>query len=1282
MAKGIPSRFLVLALCAVLPTLPATAGTLGPGLAEVIEAAAPGDLIPVSIVLAEQPRLSPGTPRVEAAARLRTHAARTQAPLLARLGEAGKGASAAGITPLWLGNAIGAALTPALIREVAARPEVARVNWNPPRPVFLGSGDTPTACGVNRVRAPRVWSELGRTGTGAVVAVIDSGACYTHPDIAGRIWVNPGEDRDGDRTVMDPDDVNGTDDDGNGFVDDLIGWDFDTNDRDPNDTDGHGSHVAGIVAGDGTGGWQTGVAPGAALMILRVGGTFADEVDVWSAMQYALDNGAQVVSMSLGWPHDQNPDRAQWRTLVANLTAAGVTVVVAAGNEGDRPPPDGIRTPADVPEAIAVGMADCFDLMAYYSSKGPVTWQDVAPFNDWPYPPGLTKPDLAAPGVATRSLNRCSGYIDMEGTSMAAPHVSGAVALMLSQQPDLEPAAVKAILEDTALDLLEPGKDNHAGAGRLDAYRAVLATASRDGQVAVVEDFVSCAFQMLVQVADLDLAGSGPVTVTLASETEPGGETLALAESALPGVFRALVPTAAGPSAADGVLQVAHGDTVTVTYLDEDDGAGGENIVKTDTAAVDCVPPVITNVREFDVWTTQAWIRWDTDEPAAGSIDFGAAPPLDRQSRNDEFDTMTQVHLIPLVPCTRYLYAVTARDRAGNVTVADNGGALFDFESKGSFGLGMQNCGEGKVAIDADTFICGSAVTFKLADHDLNGDPAAAESVVVLASSATEPAGEPVSATETGPDTSLFTGAIPLAAGPAAPDGVLQAGDGETLTVTYADADRGTGVPGTAFDSARTDCLGPRISNLRVDSITNARGWVRLDTNEQARTEVDFGPTPALGQTVSHPYPVFSRSLLLNQADTCQQVYFRVRATDNLGSTTTVDENGQPFRFVTGNIPGLYWRETFEGASTGWTLQGEWEFASPQGLGGSTGAYRDPERAYNNLKALGTDLTGRGVYPGDFEPGVNESAFTPFLDAGAWRHTKLIVHKSANVGPGDQAILNLRSGAVIPLFDSGVDGWYDFEVAAASWDVSAAVDGRKNVRLQFQLRSNATQQYCGFNIDDVIFKDGTLPDFAPCGGCGVPPSFAGAVSAADGAACAPGGVTVRWERAPAWGTADAGTYAIYRGAAPGFPADAAHRVAYGSTGTVWTDPSPPPGTSYYLVRAENAENCGSGAPANGGLTDANTRYLAATETSTQPLPAEVTGLTLALRGGAHIRLEWPPVPGAASYRTLRAPSPQPGAFSTLATTAAPLHEDLDQALNSTTWFYLVRALNPCNQEGP
>jgi Ca2+/Na+ antiporter len=152
---------------------------------------------------------------------------------------------------------------------------------------------------------------------------------------------------------------------------------------------------------------------------------------------------------------------------------------IAAGNErtyGSLPPPINIRTPGDVPAVITAGATTVDDVYAYFSSYGPVTWYNVPPWNDYPYPPGLTKPDVCAPGYQITSVRGITGgYSVMSGTSMATPHVSGFAALILEVDPDLTNAEVRKWMEDYALDLGTAGKDNDYGSGRIRCYETISA---------------------------------------------------------------------------------------------------------------------------------------------------------------------------------------------------------------------------------------------------------------------------------------------------------------------------------------------------------------------------------------------------------------------------------------------------------------------------------------------------------------------------------------------------------------------------------------------------------------------------------------------------------------------------------------------------------------------------------------------------------------------------------------------------------------------------------------
>ena len=1274
----------------------------------VLDRAAPEELIPVSVILADQlsgARLlsvaegieDPGQRRARMIAALKQHAQVTQQRILQLVSEAERAGRARSIQPLWIGNIVAAELTAGDIRRLARFQEVERINWAPKvdvfleRPVFMEPDrsffDDPVEpaeveCGTDLMGAPRVWDELSNTGEGAVIAVIDSGVCWTHPDIANQVWVNPGEDLDGDGVVMDPDDENGIDDDGNGFVDDLVGWDFDQGDNRPSDDNSHGSHCAGTVAGDGTSGTQAGMAPDAEIMIIRVGLQFSDEPDVWNAMQYAAENGADAISMSLGWPHNQNPDRATWRTNCENTIELGTSMVIAAGNEGQGNEPDNVRTPGDVPRIISVGATDCNDNAASFSSRGPVTWQDVPEYGDHPYPPGLIKPDVSAPGVSTRSHNICSGYSTKSGTSMATPHVAGTVALMKSANPGLTHDDIKFILEDSSIDLGAPGRDNTYGTGRVDAYEAVLRSQTSDGLMAIKQQAASCQATMDLTVSDTDMRGSGSLAIELTSDSEPTPEIITLTEtSATSGVFRGTVSTDGGAPSSDGLLQVAHGDTMTATYIDADDGNGGIDVPKIDTAAADCVGPLITDVHTNDISTSSATIRWTTDEISDSFVRYGElVPPTQEQSSAADV-TDHAVTLTGLQECTIYYFEVASADPYENAEGDDNGGQYFFFETYGDFGNGPQPCHAGQIDVLATAYPCSSTAAIELVDLDLNVDSNVADSIMVEVSSTSETQPEAVLLTETGANTSVFSGSITLATGSATGDGVLQVSGGDVLTATYVDGDVGTGAPGISFDTAIIDCAGPAISNLHVTDITDQRMTVRFETDEPGDTVIEWGPTPALGQVWSSSSDVTTHSATLNQMDICQSFYLRVQSTDIHGNVAVSDLGGSAVPVHTWDIPGLYYRETFENGAGGWTLPGEWEIGTPQGQGGSSGG-SDPTNAYNNSGVLGHDLSGQGGFGGDYEPDINETASSPMLDGSGWTNTKLLYRRQLRTHRDDSARLIVMFGGTGQIFFRSTGTTYnESSYQLVETDLSVFVDGKQGVQLQFVQVSDESIQYGGWNVDDIVFKDGSLPDFAACGGCAAEPSFGGATSAFDNDACGADGVTVSWEPVVSWGSGATGTYAVYRGETPDFTPGPGNLVASGLGGTSYNDAGAPTDRDlYYVVRAESDETCGSG-PANNGAMDQNLARVHADETTSRPLPDAVDTLRLTMVNHAHVRLSWQSAGGAASYRIYRSESAADG-FVLQDDVDGLLFEDLNQAGDARSYFYLVESANACGDEAP
>ena len=386
----------------------------------------------------------------------------------------------------WLANYINCSTTADVIYQLSQHPDVLVIGYNEEKVLVSNNYSeraedvTGMTENITKVNADDVWN-MGYTGDGVVVAVIDSGVNYNHVDIANNLW-------DG-----------GAEFPNHGYNT------FDGN-NDPMDRFGHGTHCAGTICGDGTSGTKTGIAPKATLMCVK---SVSDEGtgtahNINSGMEWAVEHNADVLSMSLGVTLPELSEKTMLRRSCVTALELGIVASVAAGNYGAneymmiKPVPDNVIIPGGCPPpwlhpdqqgntgalscVVSVGAVDYNDNPADFSSQGPVTWQE-SEFNDYPYNPGigLIRPDICAPGVSIVSLDYSSnnGHTSMNGTSMATPCVAGIMCLMLEKDPSLTPADICRILETTSVKLSNT-KSNKTGTGRVDALAAMNAIDNGD----------------------------------------------------------------------------------------------------------------------------------------------------------------------------------------------------------------------------------------------------------------------------------------------------------------------------------------------------------------------------------------------------------------------------------------------------------------------------------------------------------------------------------------------------------------------------------------------------------------------------------------------------------------------------------------------------------------------------------------------------------------------------------------------------------------------------------
>lgn len=341
-----------------------------------------------------------------------------------------------------------------------------------------------------QIHAPEAWDFIRSPETRhSVVAIIDTGLQLEHAEVAENLWVNELEDLN-QNGRLDPGDINGIDDDDNGFVDDVVGWDFAGEDNDPQEIHPHGTGTATCISAVTDNGiLGAAVGFGVRLMAVKAISDHGQLVDGYVSMLYAADNGAQIINCSWGLPIFHGYEQA-----IVDAVWAEDVVIVGAGGEGDV-----LSYPAAYDHVVAVGVTDQFDHKASFSAFGEYI-------------------DICAPGVDILLLWG-EDFSYLSGTSFSAGIASGTLGLFRAQFPQLDNVAIVQLMERTAdpIDDLNPGYEGLLGAGRINAFAGVVSALAVDDAVGDSNLELNCRpnpFNARVQVG-FRLVKAGQVTVAV-----------------------------------------------------------------------------------------------------------------------------------------------------------------------------------------------------------------------------------------------------------------------------------------------------------------------------------------------------------------------------------------------------------------------------------------------------------------------------------------------------------------------------------------------------------------------------------------------------------------------------------------------------------------------------------------------------------------------------------------------------------------------------------------------
>jgi len=512
---------------------------------------------------------------------------------------------------------------------------------------------------LSKINATDAW-DIYTGSSQIIVAVLDTGVDYHHRDITNNMWINYDEHEG----------IEGVDDDNNGYIDDIYGYNFIYyNNGDPADDNGHGTHCAGIIAAKGNNDLDiSGVCWNTKIMALKAFNYDAGgyTYDLMEAIIYAVTNGADIISNS--WSvKEKFPGDSMIQSLKEAFDYAhsqGVISIAAAGNYNTDEP---IYYPACYQNVIAVAATDSQDNRTSYSNYG--NWVDIAA-------PGHDILSLRGANLSPEDATLYNQYLmKMNGTSMACPHVAGACALMLSANPTLTYREVYNKLIET-VDPISPGICH---SGRLNIFKAMQAVVPSQGYIKFDQDYYTHTSRVGLLLADRDLKGRGSQEVTITAEGGDIEDVVLTETSAAFGVFIGKMTISSGPPIInDGILQATSGEMITTTYFDPDVGTG--NVTSTDIAYIDYESPVIIDI-QIEKQAHQATITFTTNEPTRAKIHYGSTPdkPFPLSKEDLAVTTGHTFELQSLNPETDYFFVIDLVDQAGNEVTVENNSQFYSF---------------------------------------------------------------------------------------------------------------------------------------------------------------------------------------------------------------------------------------------------------------------------------------------------------------------------------------------------------------------------------------------------------------------------------------------------------------------------------------------------------------------------------------------------------------------------------------------------------------------------